>query len=238
MDARRRRHVGQRSAIAAAVLALACRAAAQDPPRDTVVAPVKVLAPDTVVAPAKVVAPDTVVAPVAPRTNVDSVYRPEEFRGYLSGTFGPRPLARALALAGFDQWRGRPVAFPLNERGFADRLGSRYGQLAISHTLRFAFARAFDERTIRYQPCACGDSISRFRYALVAPLRVNTPTGRHLSMLYPVTEIASGILVTTVRSDGLHVRDGILNGLTGIAAESGMSLVREFWPWRWRPPFL
>jgi hypothetical protein len=213
-------------AVAAAVLALACRAAAQDPPRDTVVAP------------ARVVAPDTVVARVAPRANADSVYRPEEFRGYLSGTFGPRPLARALALAGFDQWRGRPVAFPPNGRGFADRLGSRYGQLAISHTLRFAFARAFDERTIRYQPCACGDSISRFRYALVAPLRVNTPTGRHLSMLYPVTEIASGILVTTVRSDGLHVRDGILNGLTGIAAESGMSLVREFWPWRWRPPFL
>ena len=200
--------------VAAAVITLPLRTAAQDPQRDSV------------------------AAPVAPLVQADSVYRPEDLRAYLFGTFGPRPLIRGVALSGFDQWRGHPTAFPQNGRGFADRLGSRYAQVAISHTIRFGLARAFDQRTIRYRPCACGDSISRFTYALVAPLRVNTPNGHRLSMLYPLTEIASGILVTAARSDGLHVGDGIRNGITGVAAESATSLLREFWPWRWRPPFL
>jgi hypothetical protein len=201
-------------AFAAAVITLPFRAAAQDPQRDSV------------------------VAPVTPLVQTDSVYQPEDLRGYLFGTFGPRPLIRSLALAGFDQWRGHPSAFPQNRRGFADRLGSRYAQVAISHTIRFGLSRAFEQRTIRYQPCACGDSISRFTYALVSPLRVNTPNGRRLSMMNPLTEIASGILVTAARSDGLHVGDGIRNGITGVAAESATALLREFWPWRWRPPFL
>ena len=57
-------------------------------------------------------------------------------------------------------------------------------------------------------------------------------------MLYPLTEITSGILVTGARSDGLHVGEGIRNGITAVAAESALALLREFWPWRWRPPFL
>ena len=181
---------------------------------------------------------DSVVAPVAPLVQADSIYRPEELRAYLVGTFGPGPLISGAALAGFDQWRGRPSAFPANWRGYGDRLGSRYAQVAISHTLRFGLSRAFGQRTIRYRPCACGDSISRFAYALIAPLRVNTPTGRRLSILYPLTEITSGILVTAARSDGLHVGDGVRNGITAVVAGSAISLVREFWPWRWRPPFL
>lgn len=226
--------------VAVAVLTLASRAAAQAPPRDTAPGPAR----DTVQAPQRdtVQAPhgDTAIAPGAPVVRADSGvgYRPEEFGEYLLGMFGPRPLVRTFAVAGFDQWRLQPVAFPANGRGFADRVSSRFGQTVISHTLRFGFARAFDERPVKYRPCTCGDSLSRFRYALFAPLRVDTPTGRRLSMLYPVTEIASGILVTTMRSDGLHVRDGILNGLTGVAAASAMSLVQEYWPWHWRPPFL
>jgi hypothetical protein len=167
-----------------------------------------------------------------------TAYAPEPFRSYLFGTFGPRPIIRALALAGFDQWRRRPVAFPETWRGFEDRLGSRYAQVSIARTLRFGFSRIVDQRTIRYRPCACGDSASRTAYALLSPLRVNTPTGVRLSILNPVTELASGILVTSARSGGLHIGEGIRNGVTGLAAESLGSLVREFWPWHWRPPFL
>ncbi len=168
----------------------------------------------------------------------DSLYTPESFRSYVFGTFGPRPVIRALALAGFDQWRRRPVAFPATWRGFEDRLGSRYAQVAISRTLRFGFSRIVDERTIRYRPCRCGDSASRTAYALLSPLRVDSPTGVRLSMLNPATELASGILVTSTRSGGLHVGEGVRNGVTGLAAESLASLGREFWPWQWRPPFL
>lgn len=168
----------------------------------------------------------------------DTTYHRVGTKDYLLGLVGPRAVLRSLALAGFDQWRGRPVAYARNWRGFEDRLGSRFGQVAISHTLRFAASRALNERTMRYQPCACGDSLSRWRYALLGPFRVTSPTGVHFSAMNPTAEIASGILVTGVRSSGLSVGEGVRAGVTGIAFESLADVVREFWPWKWRPPFL
>ena len=174
----------------------------------------------------------------APDAPSDSVYHPEAFGEYARGIVGPGAIARATLLAGFDQWRGNPSAYARTWRGFGERLGSRFAQVSISHTLRFGLARAFDERSVRYRPCVCGDTSSRFRYALLSPLRVTSPSGVHLSVMNPISEVASGILVTGVRSSGLHVGEGIRDGLTGLAAESALSMLREFWPWKWRPPFL
>ncbi|MGH7615968.1 MAG: hypothetical protein ACREPM_01935 [Gemmatimonadaceae bacterium] len=168
----------------------------------------------------------------------DSAYHRETFGAFLRGTFGPRPALRAVGLAGFDQWRGRPSSFPRNWRGFEDRLGSRFGQVAISHTLRSGLSRAVDQRPIRFTPSDRSDSVNRVLRAIESPLRVMTPSGARLSMLNPVTETISGILVTSVHPGGLSVRNGVLAGVTGIAGESCWSLVREFWPWRWRPPFI
>src|SRR5206468_5630094 len=122
--------------------------------------------------------------------------------------------------------------------GFEDRLGSRYGQVAISHTLRFAASRALEQRNLRYYPCACGDSASRLINALVGPFRVTSPGGIHYSMLNPATELVSGILVTSVHPGGFHVGEGIRAGATGILGEALADVVREYWPWHWRPPFL
>ena len=194
--------------VAVCVIGLSRVAAAQDLQRDTVATP------------------------------VDSLYAPESFDAYMHETFGPKSLAKGLLLAGFDQVRGHPEEFPQNARGFEDRLGSRYAAIAISHTLLFGLSRAFDERRVKYQPCQCGDSLSRFAYALLAPMRVDTPTERRLSLLFPFTEVVSGILVTTTRAEGLKVGDGIKSGLTSLAFDSGLSLVKEYWPWRWRPPLI
>ena len=168
----------------------------------------------------------------------DSVYRPEALGAYARDIVGPKAIARATLLAGFDQWRGNPSAYERTWRGFGDRLGSRFAQVSISHTLRFGLSRAFDERSVTYRPCVCGDTGSRFNYALLSPLRVTSPTGIHLSVMNPISEVASGILVTGVRSSGLHVGEGIRDGVTGLAAESALSMLREFWPWKRRPPFL
>ncbi len=171
-------------------------------------------------------------------TSSASVYHPEPFSAYARGIVGPRAIARATLLAGFDQWRGNPSAYSRTWRGFGDRLGSRFAQVSISHTLQFGLSRAFDERIAVYRPCVCGDTSSRFTYALLSPLRVTSPSGVHLSVMNPISEVASGILVTGVRSSGLHVAEGIRDGVTGLAAESALSMLREFWPWKRRPPFL
>jgi hypothetical protein len=169
---------------------------------------------------------------------IDTSYHPQSVGSYVSSMIGPLPVIRTLALSGFDQWRGRPRAFPRNDRGFEDRIGSRFGQLGISRTLRFGVARAFDQRPVRYRLCTCTETGDRVMYAILSPLRVSTPTGLRTTALNPATEVASGILVTAVHPGGLNVREGIVAGVTGVASESALSLVREFWPWHWRPPFM
>lgn len=172
------------------------------------------------------------------RTAADTVsYHPETVSDFLYGAIGPRPLVRALALSGFDQWRDRPKTFPRNGRGFGDRLGSRLGQVAISHTLRFGAARAFEQRTMRYHLCSCTGAGGRALYAIEAPLRVITPNGLRLSPLNPITELVSGVMVTATHPGGFSVGQGLFSGATSIAAESAFAMVREFWPWHWRPPF-
>jgi hypothetical protein len=172
------------------------------------------------------------------RARADSIFTPISVDEYLRGMIGPRNILRGVALAGFQQWRGRPIEFPRTWRGFEDRLGEGYGQVAISHTLRFGASRLFDERNLRYRPCACGDSSSRLFNALAGPYRVTSSRGIHYSLLNPVTELASGILVTSVEPRGFRVGAGVRNGAIGLAGESLVDVVREFWPWHWRPPFL
>jgi len=167
----------------------------------------------------------------------DSAYRRETVSEYLMNTFGPRPTVRAIALAGFKQLRHSPRNYPRTWRGYEDRLGSTYAQVVISHTLRSSTAWLVDERTIPFKPCVCTDS-SRFRYAIETPFRVITPNGVRLSLYNPLTEIVSGILVTPLRGSGIRIGEGIANGVLGIAGESAGALVRQFWPFTWRPKFL
>ena len=164
----------------------------------------------------------------------DSAYHRETVSAYLMSTFGPRPTLRAIGLAGFKQLRHSPRTYPLTWRGYEDRLGSTYAQVAISHTLRSSTAWLVDERTDPFKPCVCTDS-SRFRYAIETPFRVITPHGVRLSLYNPLTELVSGILVTPLRGRGIRVGEGVANGVLGIAGESAGALVRQFWPFKWRP---
>jgi hypothetical protein len=172
------------------------------------------------------------------RARADSIFVPVTVDGYVRGIVGPRSVLRGLALASYDQWRGYPAGYPRTWRGFEDRAGARYGQVVISHTLRSVASRVFDERNLRYWPCGCGDSTSRLLHALAGAYRVTSPRGIHYSVLNPLTELTSGVLVTGVRPGGLHVGEGLRNGATGLVGESLFDVVREYWPWRWRPPFL
>jgi hypothetical protein len=173
-----------------------------------------------------------------PTSTADSAgrYHAQSFESFVLRTVGPVPLARTVGLAGFDQWRHQPVHWNQDSRGFRDRLDSRLGADVLSHTIRFEIARAAHEQTIKYQPCACQGVAARLMYALESPLRVGTPSGPRLSAITPLTEIGSAVAVTSVRPGGFSLGDGLLSGLSGVGSRSLTAMVREFWPWRWRPP--
>jgi hypothetical protein len=178
------------------------------------------------------------LAGVANRADSSVRYQPETFAHFAMHTFGPVPLLRSTAMAGFDQWRRQPDGWFENKRGLRDRLDSRLGAEMLAHTIRFGFARAAREQSGKFQRCVCADFGARLEYALATPFRVETPTGERLSAITPFGDIASALVVTSVHPGGFSVRRGLLSGASGLASASLTSVAREFWPWHWRPPGL
>jgi hypothetical protein len=157
---------------------------------------------------------------------------------YVIGTFGPRSVAGSEPHASFDQWRDEPVNLPQDRRGFVDRLGGRYGANVIAGTIEFGIARTTGVLSADFHPLSCGSRSLRWRHALLAPFRVRSRSGTSLSLIPPATALMSGVLVTIPSPLGLRLRDGLLNGAAGVAGQAALAAVREFWPFRWRPPFL
>jgi hypothetical protein len=165
-------------------------------------------------------------------------YQPESFAHFAMHTFGPVPLLRSTAMAGFDQWRRQPDGWFENKRGLRDRLDNRLGAEMLAHTIRFGFGRMAGEQSGKYRRCVCADFGARLEYALVTPFRVETPSGERLSAITPFGDITSALVVTSVHPGGFSVSRGLLSGASGLASASLTSVAREFWPWHWRPPGL
>ena len=183
-------------------------------------------------------ADSTRLVQVSSRADSSVRYQPESFAHFAMHTFGPVPLLRSTAMAGFDQWRRQPDGWFENHRGLRDRFDSRLGAELLAHTIRFGFARAAHEQSGKFQRCVCSDFGARLEYALVTPFRVETPTGERLSAITPFGDITSSLVVTSVHPGGFSLSRGLLSGASGLASASLTSVVREFWPWHWRPPGL
>jgi hypothetical protein len=168
----------------------------------------------------------------------DARFRSESFASFAKRTVGPMPLLRSMEFAGFDQWRRQPMHWTQTSRGFRDRLDSRLGGEVLSHSIRFAFERAAHEQPEKYHLCQCDGLEPRLSHALLAPLRVETPNGQRLSAMAPLGVLVSSLAVTSVHPGGFSLSRGLESGAGGVASAALTSVVREFWPWRWRPPGL
>jgi hypothetical protein len=162
----------------------------------------------------------------------------ESFASFAKRTVGPMPLFRSMAFAGFDQWRRQPVHWTQTSRGFRDRLDSRLGGEVLSHSISFAFERATHQQPEKYRPCQCDGLEPRLSHAFLAPFRVETPNGQRFSALAPFGVLVSSLVVTSVHPGGFSLSRGLESGAGSVASAALTSVVREFWPWRWRPPGL
>jgi hypothetical protein len=154
---------------------------------------------------------------------------------YAGRILGPRALLRDVATAGFEQAIRRPTQWPRNWRGYGDRVSSRLGTTAIAQTVVFGVSNALDERPAHFTLCECTGTGARIGHALLVPLRMSTPRGTRLSLLAPVSEIGSAILITGLRPGGFSARDGLVSGAIGVAGTALGSVARELWPWHRRP---
>ncbi len=159
---------------------------------------------------------------------VDSAtaYRRFTIEDYTWRVFGPRALLRDVAAAGIGQAR----------EGYGNRMSSHLGSAAISQGVILGVSAAFNERPARFTLCQCTGKRSRFVHAMLIPWQMDAPNGTHLSLIAPVSEIGSAILLTNINPRGFSVRDGLVSGATGLLLSSLSSVAREFWPWHRRPP--
>jgi hypothetical protein len=169
---------------------------------------------------------------------VDSAtaYRRFTLEDYTWRVFGPRALLRDVAVAGIGQALKRPAEWPNTWEGYGNRMSSRLGSAAISQAVLLGVSVAFDERPARFTLCQCTGNGSRFVRAAVIPWQMDSPNGTHFSLIAPVSEIGSAILLTNINPRGFSVRDGLVSGATGVLLSSLTSVAREFWPWHRRPP--
>lgn len=165
-------------------------------------------------------------------------YQPEPFLRFAIRTVGPLALLRSTALAGVDQFRRQPIHWTQNSRGFRDRLDAHLGGEIIGHTIEFAVRRAARQEPEKFRPCDCSGLEPRLTHALLTPFRVGTPEGERYSVILPTSAVVSALTVTSVHPGGFSLSRGLEGGAGGVASAALTSVVREFWPWRWRPPGL
>ncbi len=195
---------------------------------------------DPPAAPAAATAVDTTAAaaPARHRTaDADSVdvYKRFTLAEYGARVFRRRALLGDVAFSGLTQMAKRPSEWPRTWEGYGNRASLRLGTRAISQAVTLGVAAARDERPADFSRCRCAGTGPRLRHAVLTPYQMNTPNGKHSSLLAPAVELASSILVTSMRPGGFSVRDGLVRGAFSLSLSSAGSVVREFWPWRRRP---
>lgn len=89
----------------------------------------------------------------------------ERVREYQTALFGWERLGISAFSAGYGQWRGRPVDWPQDAGGYAERFGDSLGRNALRQTVSFALAGALREDP-RYRALRRGSIFSRTLWAL------------------------------------------------------------------------
>lgn len=98
--------------------------------------------------------------PPAPRPNVTAPallsYEPptqrERFRYYIRRTYGLSSVVEAAARGGISQALDDPSQWPEGAQGYADRMGSAMGEIAVRGTTEYVFSDLFRE-DLRHIPC-------------------------------------------------------------------------------------
>jgi hypothetical protein len=97
---------------------------------------------------------------------------------YIFDAFGPYPIAGAAFTAGINQLTDSPPEWHQGVEGYARRLGSNYGIVAVSTTTRYSLAQAFRVDTLYYR-CECSGVLPRLCHAVLSTLTARSGEDGH-----------------------------------------------------------
>jgi hypothetical protein len=159
----------------------------------------------------------------------------ELLRKYVWDTLGPSGAVHATFASAFDQWRGAPAAWPLDEPGYAQRWASEYAASAIGSTTKYSVARLLHQDP-SFVPCACQGIAPRLGHAVAAPFKARTADGQWVFSPATVAGLTAENVVpaaTWYPASG-GVRNGAAHVATSVLSKMAVDVLREFMPKRFR----
>ncbi len=157
--------------------------------------------------------------------------RSERLRHYLTGTFGAGALAGAGLHAAADQLKDSPTEWGQNATGFADRLGNAYAQHIIRGTLEYGMSTALHEDD-RNLPSGETGFWNRTKYAISSTFLARRDNGQRTFALARMSSAASAAFITRAWQPASTSGASSAASSFGfaVALNTGMNVVREFWP--------
>ena len=149
----------------------------------------------------------------------------------LRSTFGPKAFANRVFWAGINQWQDHPTEWGQGWDALGMRLGSRYGRMAVRNTIRLGADLAFGTDP-RYHRCDCSGALARTRHALTRTVITRTDDGQST---FNAARVISGMATPWISDqwypDRLNTnRHHLYSGLSYLGWQTGINVLREFWP--------
>jgi hypothetical protein len=147
-------------------------------------------------------------------------------------TFGPNAVVRAGAGAAIGQATNTPSEWGQGAAGFAKRFASGFGKHVIHNGIRYPVAHFLHEE-LEYRPSGKQGFGPRLKYALVGTVVTHkTTTGKRTLAVGEISgALGSGLISRLWQPESTHtMASGFASAGTTLGVDTGMNVVREFWP--------
>jgi hypothetical protein len=153
----------------------------------------------------------------------------EQFKDYLSDTYGAPALARTSARALYAQGLGKPTQWGQDWPGFGQRFGSATATTVIDGNVRYGMEMLFKE-DMRYIPCHGCSKKRKLENALLAEVtaRHDTDGHRFFTLTPTVTDMSGPLIANSVWVPGHTTIDGFVGSRLIFATRIGGHLFTEF----------
>jgi hypothetical protein len=178
------------------------------------------------------------VQPATANVSLEEARGKSNLKNYLSDTFGPGTWLAAGILAGRDQGRnrgsgtklhGEPPEWGQGAEGYGDRYASRFGQIALSQTVRYGMGSLLRE-DVSYHRCQCQGFLPRMTHVFIGSYTAKTVSGRTVfsvpNLLGPLT--AGQIAVAGWYPSRFDQRQGLRLAVPLLTGGPIRNAIREF----------
>lgn len=152
----------------------------------------------------------------------------ERFKRYLNKTVGTGLIGVGI-VAGINQLANVPPEWKRSGNGFARRLGSAFGENAISETIAYGLEEAL-KLDSKFYKSKKRDFGSRLKNALLSGVTARTPSGKRVFNPSPIlgAHAANVISTETWYPKRYNYRDGLRQGTQTVGFSIGFGLLNEF----------